>query len=243
MVHISNILVRGKCRFSTLEFYDFCKLHVSFFVIHLKANRNFLKLAEGFIQIDDNHPLDKKEVLYSSTSSKQNISPKNVESVLNRHEKQLNSYYEYIITNYSNNVSKKTVFQTYFKCGIKKKFIKEREQAFNLIRHTALVFLENHACMLIWLLAFNTVNYTHTLCNTNNLASIKVNIIRLCYFKVSINLIRTRRRLLLKLSSYHFYKGLFQSSPRKSPEAQLVKWKYSNLKWVSFQGTSLSNFG
>ena len=68
VVPVSNILVRGDSGFATPELYDLCEVYDSFFVIRLKANRNLSKLAESFIQIDDNHPWDKKEVVYSSTS-------------------------------------------------------------------------------------------------------------------------------------------------------------------------------
>ena len=58
VVPVSNILVRGDSGFATPELYDLCEAYDSFFVIRLKANRNLSKIAESFIQIDDNHPWD-----------------------------------------------------------------------------------------------------------------------------------------------------------------------------------------
>ena len=82
---MSSILVRGDSGFATPELYNLCEAYDSFFVIRLKANRNLSQLAESFIQIDDNHPWDKKEDVYSSTSYQE----KNAVFESNWHAKQM----------------------------------------------------------------------------------------------------------------------------------------------------------
>ena len=93
VVPVSNILVRGDSGFATPELYDLCEVYDSFFVIRLKANRNLSKLAESFIQIDDNHPWDKKKKSFIlQHPTKQKAGPKNATFVSNRHAKQASSY-------------------------------------------------------------------------------------------------------------------------------------------------------
>jgi hypothetical protein len=127
VVPVSNILVRG---FATPELYDICETYDSFFVIRLKANRNLSKLAEGFIQIDDNHPWDKKEVVYSSTSyqAKSWSQGRRICIKSTREADELLFRHEYIVTNYSDNVSAETVFRTYCKRGTMENFIKGGEE-------------------------------------------------------------------------------------------------------------------
>ena len=132
VVPVSNILVRGDSGFATPELYDLCEVYDSFFVIRLKANRNLSKLAESFIQIDDNHPWDKKEVVYSSTSyqAKSWSKERRVCIKSTREADELLFRHEYIITNYSNNVSAETVFRTYSKRGTMENIIKEAKNGF-----------------------------------------------------------------------------------------------------------------
>lgn len=86
---------------------------------------------------------------------------------------------------------------------------KRRRMAFILIRQISSSFLENHARMMVSLLAYNIVTFMRTLCFTNGSAIMQVDTIRLRLFKFAGKLIRTGRRLLLKLSSYHVYQELF----------------------------------
>ena len=211
VVPVSNILVRGDSGFATPELYDLCEVYDSFFVIRLKANRNLSKLAESFIQIDDNHPWDKKEVVYSSTSyqAKSWSKERRVCIKSTREADELLFRHEYIITNYSNNVSAETVFRTYSKRGTMENIIKEAKNGFYFDKTDSPSFLENHARMMVSLLAYNIVNFMRTLCFTSGAASMQVDTIRLRLFKVASKLVRTGRRLLLKLSSYHVHQELF----------------------------------
>lgn len=211
VVPVSNILVRGDSGFATPELYDLCEAYDSFFVIRLKANRNLSKIAESFIQIDDNHPWDEKEVVYSSTSyqAKSWSKERRVCIKSTREADELLFRHEYIVTNYSNNVSAETVFRTYCKRGTMENFIKEAKNGFYFDKTDSPSFLENHARMMVSLLAYNIVNFMRTLCFTQGSANMQVDTIRLKLFKVAGKLIRTGRRLLLKLSSYHVHQGLF----------------------------------
>ena len=132
VVPVSNILVRGDSGFATPELYDLCEAYDSFFVIRLKVNRNLLKLGEGFIQIDDIHLWDKKEVVYSSTSYQvKNWSKERRICIKSTREAdELLFRLECIITNYSNNVSAETVFRTYCKRGTMENFNIETKNGF-----------------------------------------------------------------------------------------------------------------
>ena len=211
VVPVSNILVRGDSGFATPELYEICEAYDSFYVIRLKANRNLSKLAEGFIQIDDNHPWDTKEVHYHSALYKAKSWSKGRRICIKstRQANELLFRHEYIVTNYSDNVSAETVFRTYCKRGTMENFIKEAKNGFYLDKTDSPSFLENHARMMVSLLAYNIVNFMRTLCFTKASAGMQVDTIRLRLFKVAGKLVRTGRRLLLKLSSYHVYQELF----------------------------------
>ena len=139
VVPVSNILVRGDSGFATPELYDLCEAYDSFFVIRLKANRNLSKIAESFIQIDDNHPWDEKEVVYSI---KQKVGPKNAESALNQHGKLMNSYSD---MNTSSPITpimslRKQSFGLTVNAAPWKTSLKKRRMAFISIRPIALPF-------------------------------------------------------------------------------------------------------
>jgi hypothetical protein len=154
VVPVSSILVRGDSGFATPELYNLCEAYDSFFVIRLKANRNLSKLAESFIQIDDNHPWDKKEDVYSSISyQEKNWSMER--RVCIKSTREANEFlirHEYIIINYSNNISAKTVFRTYCKCGPMENFIIEAKNGFYFDKTDSFSFLEIHARMMVCLL-------------------------------------------------------------------------------------------
>ena len=211
VVPVSNILVRGDSGFATPELYDLCEVYDNFFVIRLKTNRNLSKLAENFIQIDANHTWDKKEVVYSSTSYQAKSWSKERRFCIKstREADELLFRHEYIITNYSNNVSAETVFRTYSKRDTMENFIKEAKNSFYFDKTDSPSFLENHALMMVSLLAYNIVNFMRTLCFTSGSASMQVDTIRLRLLKVAGKLVRTGRRLLLKLSSHHVHQELF----------------------------------
>lgn len=88
-------------------------------------------------------------------------------------------------------------------------FIKEAKNGFYFDKTDSPSFLENHARMMVSLFAYNIVNFMRTLCFTQGSANMQVDTIRLKLFKVAGKLVRTGRRLLLKLSSYHVHQGLF----------------------------------
>ncbi|MEQ3446049.1 transposase [Enterococcus cecorum] len=94
-------------------------------------------------------------------------------------------------------------------CNRTENFIKEAKNGFYFDKTDSPSFLENHARMMVSLLAYNIVNFMRTLCFTQGSANMQVDTIRLKLFKVAGKLVRTGRRLLLKLSSYHVHQGLF----------------------------------
>lgn len=66
-------------------------------------------------------------------------------------------------------------------------------------------FLENHTCMMVSLLAHNLVNFMKTICLSKTEAVLQVDTLRLRLFKVVGKLVRSSRRLFLKLSFSHVY--------------------------------------
>lgn len=97
-----------------------------------------------------NHPWDKKEVVYSSKSyqAKSWSKERRVCIKSTREADELLFRHEYIITNYSNNVSAETVFWMYSKRGTMENFIKEAKNGFYFDKTDSPSFLENQARMM-----------------------------------------------------------------------------------------------
>ena len=207
----SNILVRGDSGFATPELYELCEAYSSFYVIRLKSNAILFKIAEKNIQVDDDTHWEKREVSYSSTLYQANSWSKARRICIKstREAGELISRHEYIVTNYSNNVSAETVFQTYCKRGAMENFIKEAKSGFNLDKTDSSSFVENQARMMVSLLAYNIVNFMRTLCLPVKSAGMRVDTIRLRLFKIAGKVVQTGRRLLLKTSSSHVYQEHF----------------------------------
>ncbi|MEY8292544.1 transposase, partial [Carnobacteriaceae bacterium 52-44] len=66
-------------------------------------------------------------------------------------------------------------------------------------------FTENHARMMVSVLAYNLFNFLKTCCFDKKWRGLQVNTIRLRLFKVAGKLVRTARQMYLKLSSSHVY--------------------------------------
>ncbi|XJS10895.1 IS1380 family transposase [Aerococcaceae bacterium WGS1372] len=207
----TDILVRGDSGFATPDIYDLCELYENHYVIRLKANRNLYRLAEEFVFYDNDHPWDEKEVYYHSvlyqaaswTKSRRVCirSTREVSELLFKHS--------FIVTNFSENISAKRVFETYNKRGTMENYIKEAKNSFFFDKTDSPEFLENEARMMISLLSYNLVNFLRTICFEPKLKGLQVNTIRLRLFKVAGKLVTTARQIYLKLSSSHVYQREF----------------------------------
>ena len=207
----TDILVRGDSGFATPNIYDLCDLYENQYVIRLKANRNLYRLAEEFVFYDNHHPWDEKEVYYHSVSY-QAASWTKSRRVCIRSTREVGEFlfkHSFIVTNFSENISAKRVFETYNKRGTMENYIKEAKNSFFFDKTDSPEFLENEARMMISLLAYNLVNFLRTLCFEPKSKGLQVNTIRLRLFKVAGKLVTTARRIYLKLSSSHVYQREF----------------------------------
>lgn len=207
----TDILVRGDSGFATPEVYDTCESNESFYVIRLKSNKVVEKLAETFVLVGDDHPWEEREVHYyfafyqaNSWSQKRRICIKST-----REANQLVFSHECVVTNFHEELSAKTIFQIYHKRGTMENFIKEAKNGFYFDKTDSSSFLENHARMMVSLLAYNLVNFMKTICLPEKEATFQVDTLRLRLFKVAGKLVRSGRRLLLRMSSSHVYQDLF----------------------------------
>ncbi|MRJ48335.1 IS1380 family transposase [Fundicoccus ignavus] len=207
----TDILVRGDSGFATPDVYDLCDLYENQYVIRLKANRNLYRLAEEFVFYDNHHPWDEKEVYYHSVSYQAAswFKPRRVCIRSTREVGELLFKHSFIVTNFSENISAKRVFETYNKRGTMENYIKEAKNSFFFDKTDSPEFLENEARMMISLLAYNLVNFLCTLCFEPKSKGLQVNTIRLRLFKVAGKLVNTARKMYLKLSSSHVYQREF----------------------------------
>jgi len=210
-VPVSSILVRADSGFATPELYELCEERQNFYVVRLKSNRNLGKIAEQFVSINDQHDWDKKEVHYVSTiyQAKSWSHPRRICIKSTREATELIARHEFVLTNLSEDISSEAVFQTYSKRGTMENYIKEAKNGFYFDKTDSPHFLENHARMMVSLLAYNIVNFMRTLCFTKKTKGFQVSTIRLFLFKVAGKLVHSGRKTFLKLSSYHVYQELF----------------------------------
>ena len=207
----TDILVRGDSGFATPDIYDLCELYENHYVIRLKANRNLYRLAEEFVFYDNHHPWDEKEVYYHSVSYQAASWTKSRRVCIRstREVGELLFKHSFIVTNFSENISPKRVFETYNKRGTMENYIKEAKNSFFFDKTDSPEFLENEARMMISLLAYNIVNFLRTICFDTKSKGLQVNTIRLRLFKVAGKLVTTARQIYLKLSSSHVYQREF----------------------------------
>ena len=207
----TDILVRGDSGFATPDVYDLCDLYENQYVIRLKANRNLYRLAEEFVFYDNHHPWDEKEVYYHSVSYQAAswFKPRRVCIRSTREVGELLFKHSFIVTNFSENISAKRVFETYNKRGTMENYIKEAKNSFFFDKTDSPRFIENEARMMISLLAYNLVNFLRTLCFEPKSKGLQVDTIRFRLFKVAGKLVSTARQVYLKLSISHVYQREF----------------------------------
>lgn len=213
----TDILVRGDSGFATPDVYDLCDLYENQYVIRLKANRNLYRLAEEFVFYDNHHPWDEKEVYYHSVSYQAASWTKSRRVCIRstREVGELLFKHSFIVTNFSENISAKKVFETYNQRGTMENYIKEAKNSFFFDKTDSPRFIENEARMMISLLAYNLVNFLRTLCFEPKSEGLQVDTIRFRLFKVAGKLVSTARQMYLKLSSSHVYQREFYAVFRK----------------------------
>lgn len=207
----TKLFVRGDSGFATPEVYDICVAYQSQYVIRLKKNKILEKIAESFILIGNEHPWGEKEVHYHSTTYRAKSWAKGRRICIKstREANELLFRHEYVVTNCSEELSARTMFQLYHNRGTMENFIKEAKNGFYFDKTDSSSFLENHARMMVSLLAYNLINFMKSICLPPKEAGFQVDTLRLRLFKVAGKLVKSGRRLFLKLSSTHVYQQSF----------------------------------
>src|SRR5699024_8906372 len=121
----------------------------------------------------------------------------------------------FILTSFSENIVPERVFETYNKRGTMENYIKEAKNSFYFDKTDSPRFIENHARMMISVMAYNLINFMRTICFERSWAGLQINTIRLRLFKVAGKLVNTARRVYLKLSSSHVYQAEFYAVFRR----------------------------
>lgn len=208
---ITDILVRGDSGFATPDIYELCEEHNNHFVIRLKNNKKLYRAAEEFVYYDNNHPWDEKEVYYHSIPYQAGSWSKQRRVCIRstREVGELLFSHSFIVTSFSDNISPERVFETYNKRGTMENYIKEAKNSFYFDKTDSPRFIENHARMMISVLAYNIINFLRTACFDKKWKGLQINTIRLRLFKVAGKLVNTARQVYLKLSSSHVYQEEF----------------------------------
>ena len=217
VIPTTDILVRGDSGFATPDIYELCEAHDSDYVIRLKCNRNLARLAEELVYYDDNHPWDEREIYYHSVPYQAASWTKSRRVCIRstREAGELLFNHVFIVTSFSKNISPKRVFETYNKRGTMENYIKEAKNSFYFDKTDSPRFIENHARMMISVLAYNIINFLRTICFDNKWQGSQIDTIRLRLFKVAGKLISTARKTYLKLSSSHVYQAEFYNIFRR----------------------------
>ncbi|OJF96215.1 IS1380 family transposase, partial [Alkalibacterium sp. 20] len=207
----SELIVRGDSGFATPDLYESCESHNVYYVIRLKSNRKLGQIAEGYVRYGDNHLWEEKEVRYHSTTyqAQKWTKARRICIRSTREAGELLFRHECIVTNLSSTTSSDQIFSLYAKRGTMENFIKEAKAGFYFDKTDSPRFIENHVRMMISVLAYNLVNFLKTIGFKANDKGMTIHTIRLKFLKVAGKLVKTGRRLYLKLSSYHVYQTDF----------------------------------
>ncbi len=205
-----KLLVRGDSGFTTPELYESCEEAGTQYVIRLKNNARLTQLGEQKITYGDNE-WGKREVHYFSVqyqakswSHERRVC---IQSV--READELLFQHTFIVTNLDKSVSPETVFELYNKRGTMENYIKEAKNGFYFDKTDSPTFIENYARMMMSVIAYNLVNCLKNIAFDSKQTGMAIQTIRLKFFKVARKLVKTARKIHLKLSSYYVYQDEF----------------------------------
>jgi len=210
-VPVSSLLVRWDSGFAIPDLYRLCETYRHHYVVRLKNNRKLGELAEQFVTVGEDTQWEETETHYQSVfyQAQSWSKPRRVCIRSTRPGGELLFQHEFIVTNLSGNVSPQQIFDLYAKRGTMENYIKEAKHGFFFDKTDSPRFVENQARIMFSVLAYNIVNILRTLCFTGKWRGLQIQTIRLRLFKVAGKLVRTARRLYLKLSSYHVFQRDF----------------------------------
>lgn len=115
----------------------------------------------------------------------------------------------FIVTNLDESISPETIFELYNKRRTMENYIKEAKNGFFFDKTDSPTFIENYARMMISVIAYNLVNCLKNIAFDSKQTGMTIQTIRLKFFKVAGKLVKTARKIHLKLSSYHVYQDEF----------------------------------
>lgn len=116
----------------------------------------------------------------------------------------------FIVTNLDKSVSPETIFELYNKRGTMENYIKEAKNGFFFDKTDSPTFIiENYARMMISVIAYNLINCLKNIAFDSKQTGMTIQTIRLKFFKVAGKLVKTARKIHLKLSNYHVYQDEF----------------------------------
>ena len=115
----------------------------------------------------------------------------------------------FIVTNLDENISPETVFDLYNRRGTMENYIKEAKNGFFFDKTDSPTFIENYVRMMMSVIAYNLLQCLKYIAFDTQQTGMTIQTIRLKFFKVAGKLVRTARKIHLKLSSYHVYQDEF----------------------------------
>lgn len=205
-----KLLVRGDSGFATPDLYESCEAVRARYVIRLKNNARLTQLGEQKISYGNNE-WDKKEVNYFSVQyqakSWNHARRVCIQSV--READELLFQHTFIVTNLDESISPETIFELYNKRGTMENYIKEAKNGFFFDKTDSPTFIENYARMMLSVIAYNLINCLKNIAFDSKQTGMTIQTIRLKFFKVAGKLVKTARKIHLKLSSYHVYQDEF----------------------------------
>lgn len=209
--------------FATPELYATCEANHAFYLIRLKVNRKLSQLAENLIQIDDGQCWEKTETHYYATTyqAKSWPVPRQIYIKSTRPAGELLFEHEYLVTNFTS-LSAEAAFTLYRQRGEMENYIKEIKAGFYFDKTDSSRFSDNHARMMLSVLAYNLVSFMKRLALPERHRGLQINTIRLWLFKIAGKLVHSGRKIQLKLSTYHVHQALFYQLLAK---IQSIQWQ------------------
>ncbi|NVS16776.1 IS1380 family transposase [Listeria monocytogenes] len=204
-----EILIRGDSGFATPELYDLAEEAQAFYVIRLKSNNRLETTAESFVTYGDDTNWLETESQYFDYFYQANSwsKPRRVAIQSTRHG--LLFSHAFVVTNLSQNVSPKTVFDLYKKRGTMENYIKEIKTGFHFDKTDSPSFVANSERMMVSVLAYNIINAMKLMTFPKECRSWQINTIRLNLLRIAAKVTTHARKIRVQLTSSNVYDSIF----------------------------------
>lgn len=159
-------LVRGDSVFAVPALYELCEEESVFYIIRLKSNSKLKAIAEELYPIEEIHDVTvsesyTEESIYQATSWSRS---RRIIIQSTRPAGELFFIHTFFVTNLSGSFSPQAIVHSYQQRGTMENFIKEGKNGFGLDQMKSNDFLTNQIRMMLFLLAYNLMNWLRTLC-------------------------------------------------------------------------------